>query len=114
MNRHVDDIKPKKTYFNGWCRYGYEVKSEDLMKYHWNNKCSKAKIENGYAGLILTPNKSKNIIPIKPMKIKDSTPSLIRNLWNDRSNMPNISSRTTLGDLVEAYFNSVQTNVGRK
>ena len=48
-----------------------------------------------------------------PMQRSASAPE-IRNLWNDRSNMPNISSRTTLGDLVEAYFNSVQTNVGRK
>jgi hypothetical protein len=53
------------------------------MKYHWDNKCFKAKIENECAGLIFTPSKSKNIIPIKPMEIKDSTPSLIRNLWND-------------------------------
>ncbi len=38
----------------------------------------------------------------------------IRNLWNDWLNMPNISSRTTLGDLAEAYFDSVWTNAGRK
>ncbi len=38
----------------------------------------------------------------------------IRNLWNNRSNMPNISSKTTLGNFAEAYFNSVQTNAGRK
>jgi hypothetical protein len=48
----ITDVKPKKTYFGGWRRYGYEIKSEDLMKYHWNNECSKAKTENGYAGLI--------------------------------------------------------------
>ena len=38
----------------------------------------------------------------------------IRNLWNDQLNMPNISSRTTLSDLAEAYFDSIQTNAGRK
>ena len=38
----------------------------------------------------------------------------VRNLWNNRLNMSNISSRTTLGDLAEAYFDSVQTNAGRK
>ena len=38
----------------------------------------------------------------------------IRNLWNDRSNMSNISSRTTLGDLTEAYFDFVWTNARRK
>ena len=32
----IDDIKSKKEYFNGWCRYGYEVKPEDFMKYYWN------------------------------------------------------------------------------
>ncbi|GES93514.1 hypothetical protein GLOIN_2v986619 [Rhizophagus clarus] len=59
----VEDIKPKKTYFNGWRRYGYEIKSEDLMKYHWDNECSKANIENRHSDLIFTSNKSKNIIP---------------------------------------------------
>jgi hypothetical protein len=42
-----------------------------------------------------------------PMQCSVSAPE-IRNLWNDRSNMPNISSRTTLSDLAEAYFNSIQ------
>ena len=48
-----------------------------------------------------------------PMQRSASAPE-IRNLWNDRSNMPNISSRITLGDLAEAYFNSVQTNAKKK
>src|SRR3954452_13839482 len=39
----ISDVKPKKTYFSGWRRYGYEVKSEDLMKLHLDNECSKAK-----------------------------------------------------------------------
>ncbi|RIA94653.1 hypothetical protein C1645_817708 [Glomus cerebriforme] len=30
----ITDVKPKKTYFSGWQRYGYEIKSEDLMKNH--------------------------------------------------------------------------------
>jgi len=48
----ITDIKLKKTYFNGWRRYGYEIKSEDLMKYHWDNEYSKAKIKDGGARLI--------------------------------------------------------------
>ncbi|GES77207.1 hypothetical protein GLOIN_2v1511279 [Rhizophagus clarus] len=48
-----------------------------------------------------------------PMQRSASAPE-IRILWNDRSNMPNISSRTTLGDLAEAYFDSMRTNAGRK
>ena len=27
----ITDIKPKKTYFNEWHRYGYEIKSKDLL-----------------------------------------------------------------------------------
>ena len=46
--------------------------------------------------------------------LRSASASEIRNLWNDRSNMPNISSRTTLGDLAEVYFDSVQKNAGRK
>ncbi|GBC04946.1 hypothetical protein RclHR1_05970003 [Rhizophagus clarus] len=48
----IPDVKPKKTYFTGWRRYGYEIKPEDLMKYHWDNECSKAKTEDGSAQLI--------------------------------------------------------------
>ncbi len=48
----ITDIKPKKTYFSGWRRYGYEIKSEDLMKYHWDNECSKAKTPDGSARII--------------------------------------------------------------
>ena len=33
----ITDEKPKKTYFSGWRRYGYEIKPEDLMKHHWDN-----------------------------------------------------------------------------
>ena len=45
--------------------------------------------------------------PVALMQYSASIPE-IRNLWNDRSNMPNISSRTTLGNLAEAYFDSVR------
>ncbi|POG57827.1 hypothetical protein GLOIN_2v986619 [Rhizophagus irregularis DAOM 181602=DAOM 197198] len=37
----ITDVKPKKTYFSGWRRYGYEIKPEDLMKHHWDNSCFK-------------------------------------------------------------------------
>src|ERR1051325_3718120 len=48
----ITDIKPKKTYFSGWRRYGYEVKSEDLMKHHWDTECSKAKTKDGAVRII--------------------------------------------------------------
>jgi len=51
---------------------------------------------------------------ISPTRQRSASALEIRNLWNDRSNMPNISSRTTLSDLAEAYFDSVRTNAGRK
>ena len=51
---------------------------------------------------------------ISPTRQRSASAPEIRNLWNDRSNMPNISSRTILGDLAEAYFDSVRTNAGRK
>ncbi|PKY54885.1 hypothetical protein RhiirA4_473941 [Rhizophagus irregularis] len=44
--------EPKKTYFDRWHRYGYEVKSEDLMQNHWDHSCSKARTRNGSARLI--------------------------------------------------------------
>ena len=51
----ITDIKPKKTYFGGWRRYGYKIKSKDLLKYHWDNECFKAKTEDGSARLIQDP-----------------------------------------------------------
>ena len=51
---------------------------------------------------------------ISPTRQRSISAPEVRNLWNDRSNMPNISSRTTLDDLAEAYFDSVRTNAGRK
>jgi len=33
----ITDVKPKKTYFNRWQRYRYEIKPKDLMKNHWDN-----------------------------------------------------------------------------
>ena len=44
---------------------------------------------------------------ISPTRQHSASAPEIRNLWNDRSNMPNISSRTTSRDLIEAYFDSV-------
>ncbi|RIB02994.1 hypothetical protein C2G38_2226283 [Gigaspora rosea] len=41
----ITDVKPKKMYFSRWCRYAYEVKPEDLIKYYWDNECSKANTE---------------------------------------------------------------------
>ena len=44
---------------------------------------------------------------ISPTRQRRASAPEIRNLWNDRSNMPNISSRTTLDDLAEVYFDSM-------
>ena len=83
------------------------------MKDHWDNSCFKAE----------TATIAKNTIPsvpnfepacILPARQRSASAPEIRNLWNDRSNMPNISSRTTLGAFAEAYFDSVRTNAGRK
>ena len=45
-----------------------------------------------------------------PMQRSASAPE-IRNLWNDQSN---VHSRTALGNLAEAYFDSVRKNAERK
>ena len=41
-----------------------------------------------------------------PMQRSASAPEI----WSDQSNMPDISSRTSLGNLAEAYFDSVRKN----
>ncbi|CAG8443395.1 5692_t:CDS:2, partial [Dentiscutata heterogama] len=40
----------------------------------------------------------------------NASASKIKNLWNDQSNMPNISSRTSLDNFADTYFDSVQKN----
>src|SRR6266496_2193242 len=49
-------------------------------------------------------------LPRKPVALMQRSASApeVRNLWNDRSNMPNISSSITLGNLAEAYFDSMR------
>jgi len=32
----ITKVEPRKEYYSGWGRWGYEVESEDLMKDHWN------------------------------------------------------------------------------
>ncbi|EXX69524.1 hypothetical protein RirG_095220 [Rhizophagus irregularis DAOM 197198w] len=41
----ITEVKPRKVYYSGWDRWGYEGKSRDFMKNHWNCSCTKA-----YAG----------------------------------------------------------------
>ncbi|GBB95945.1 hypothetical protein RclHR1_02650016 [Rhizophagus clarus] len=182
----IPDVKPKKTYFAGWGRYGYEIEPEDLMKHHWDNECSKAKTEDGSARLIQrayrnyrkrpislakqvweavrndnTPRKKKFLdmpsreiyctvnldiwysingsyrpynVPLdqfydyisyskhKRRQLSDRlaivrnqiqskyTAPEFRNLWNDRLKISNISSSTTLDDLVKAYFDNIRKN----
>ncbi|CAG8583197.1 7534_t:CDS:2, partial [Dentiscutata heterogama] len=43
----ITKVEPKKVYWNRWHRWGYEIKSEDLMQNHWNNECSKTKMQDG-------------------------------------------------------------------
>ena len=62
--------------------------------------------------MLSAPNFEPAYIP--PSRQRSASAPEIRNLWNDRSNMPNISSRTTSGDLIEAYFDSVRKNAERK
>ncbi|CAG8834958.1 17265_t:CDS:2, partial [Racocetra persica] len=57
-----------------WRRFGYEIKFEDLMQYHWNNECFNTEIQNENAQLI------QNIMPIESIKIKSFMPSLIHSL----------------------------------
>ncbi|GES94262.1 hypothetical protein GLOIN_2v1792321 [Rhizophagus clarus] len=154
----IPDVKPKKTYFAGWGRYGYEIEPEDLMKHHWDNECSKAKTEDGSARLIQRAYRNYRKRPISLAKQvweavrNDNTPRKksfltclvekfialyskhkrrqlsdrlaivrnqiqskytapeFRNLWNDRLKISNISSSTTLDDLVKAYFDNIRKN----
>ncbi|RIA88746.1 hypothetical protein C1645_825876 [Glomus cerebriforme] len=77
----ITKVKLRKEYFNGWHRWVYEIKSEDLIKDHWNNSCFKAE----------TATIVKNTIPSAP----NFKPACIS------------PARTTLGNLAEAYFDSV-------
>ncbi|CAG8661647.1 3147_t:CDS:1, partial [Dentiscutata heterogama] len=52
-------------------KWGYEIKSEDLMQNHWDNECFKTKMQDESIQVI------QNIMPIKSMKIKSFTTSLI-------------------------------------
>ena len=51
---------------------------------------------------------------ISPIRQCSASAFEIRNLQNDRLNISNISSKTTLDDFAKAYFNSVCTNAERK
>ena len=35
----ITEVEPRKVYYDGWRRWDYEVKSEDLMKNHWDQEC---------------------------------------------------------------------------
>ncbi|CAB4411241.1 unnamed protein product [Rhizophagus irregularis] len=37
----ITEVEPRKEYYSGWGRWGYEVESKDLMKDHWNYSCFK-------------------------------------------------------------------------
>ncbi|CAG8597037.1 11973_t:CDS:2, partial [Dentiscutata heterogama] len=107
----ITEVKPKKEHWEGWRRYGYKIKSKDLMQYHWNNEYFNTKIQNK-SSLLSSP-----LLPPKPViligglsryiyKHNASAPK-IKNLWNNQSNMSNISSRTSLNNFADVYFNSV-------
>jgi hypothetical protein len=152
----ITEVKSRKVYYDEWRRWGYEIKSEDLMKDHWDNSCFKAKTATiakntmpsapNFEPACISPARQEMVLPIShyvlnqksealnrptppplpqkpvtliggleryPMQCSASAPE-IRNLWNDQSNMPNISSRTILSDLAEAYFDSIWKNAGKK
>jgi len=52
----IAEVKSRKVYYDGWCRWAYEVESEDLMKNHWDCFCFKAK----------TTTMAENAIPSVP------------------------------------------------
>jgi hypothetical protein len=35
----ITTVKPRKVYYDGWRRWVYEIKPEDLMKNHWDQEC---------------------------------------------------------------------------
>ncbi|CAG8784378.1 2951_t:CDS:2 [Racocetra persica] len=67
----INEVKPKRVYWEEWHRWDYEIKSKDLMQYHWDNECFKANIQDKSIQII------QNIIPIESIKIKSFTSSLI-------------------------------------
>ncbi|CAG8668220.1 17398_t:CDS:1, partial [Dentiscutata heterogama] len=95
-------------------QYKYEIKSEDLMQYHWNNECFNTEIQDELSSLSPPP------LPPKPVTLIDglsryiykhnTSASKIKNLWNNQSNIPNISSRTSLDNFADVYFDSVRKN----
>ena len=70
----ITDVKPRKVYWNGWRRWGYEIESEDLMKNHWDNDCpkAKAKTQDGSARLIQRAWRAYKLRP----------ETLARRIWN--------------------------------
>ena len=101
----AENTMPSATKFEPACITNAGQKMVLPISHHVLNQKSKA-----LNGPTLSPLPRK---PVALMQRSATTPE-IRNLWSERSNMPNISSRTTLGDLAEAYFDSVRTNAGRK
>ncbi|RIB09518.1 hypothetical protein C2G38_2208732 [Gigaspora rosea] len=61
----ITEVKPKKVYFDGYRRWSYEVKSEDLIKNHWNYSRFEAKTEE----VPLEPNKSYSLTSSKEKKL---------------------------------------------
>jgi hypothetical protein len=61
----ITDVKPKKTYFSGWRRYRYEIKPENLMKYHWDNECSKVTMPSApnFEPVCISPARQEMISP---------------------------------------------------
>ena len=51
----ITEVKPRKVYYNGWGRWAYEVKPEDLMKEHWSSI--------SHANRLRIRNKPRSLIP---------------------------------------------------
>jgi hypothetical protein len=59
----IAEVEQRKVYYDGWRRWAYEVKSEDLMKNHWDYSCFKTK----------TATITKNTIPSVKQEIFSPT-----------------------------------------
>jgi hypothetical protein len=96
----IPDVKPEKTYFDGWRRYGYEIKPEDLMKYHWDNECFK--INKHIEAFLKGPAPSH--INSKPENIPGENK---RNFFEIESSSPPADQQIKRGSKSELFISSI-------
>jgi hypothetical protein len=73
----ITKVEPRKEYYSGWGRWAYEVVSEDLMKDHWNNSCSKVIIPStpNFEPACISPARKEMVSPTsyQPSNCKSNT-----------------------------------------